>query len=106
MSLKVGDRVRVRDDFNFRKHYQILAVSPMESYRSKTGVVRQVGTPLGPNCVYLRYESGEEWDYHWSEDMLEKLGETKRYEVTPEILEKYQNSSSAFFDMLKKRKGK
>lgn len=65
MKFKVGDKVKIREDFSRTKHYKVTPVSNMEKYRGRIARVKRISFEGNYNLDI----DGMSW--YWSDDMLE-----------------------------------
>lgn len=65
MKFKVGDKVKIREDFSRTKHYKVTPVSNMEKYRGRIARVKRISSEGNYNLDI----DGMRW--YWSDDMLE-----------------------------------
>lgn len=65
MKFKVGDKVKIREDFSRTKHYKVTPISNMEKYRGRIARVKRISSEGNYNLDI----DGMSW--YWSDDMLE-----------------------------------
>lgn len=67
MKFKVGDKVKIKEDLNWRKKYKVLITPPMEVHKGK--IAKIVG--ITRKGSYILDVGDRPW--HWSEDTLEQV---------------------------------
>lgn len=94
MKYKVGDRVKIKNDFSYSKDYEIRVNKKMEKYTGRIMTVRKIDN----NLYKMQEDCKENIDgWYWSEDMIEGLATFTKSDLKNGDVVTYRNEDKGTY---------
>lgn len=88
MKYKVGNRIKIKDDFSCDKNYEVETNKKMEKYAGRIMTVRKINN----NLYKMQEDCKENIDgWYWSEDMIEGLATFTKSDLKDGDIVTYRN---------------